>query len=69
MQRNWKRNLAATHYDVTAALPHAFEAVFAQEIAQLRAGKDAQLPSLLSALNGKAPGCHAALSTKGSKNP
>jgi hypothetical protein len=29
MQRNWKRNLAATHYDVTAALPYAFEAVFA----------------------------------------
>ncbi len=28
MQRNGKRNLAATHYDVTAALPHAFEAVF-----------------------------------------
>jgi len=43
MQRNWKRNLAATHNDVTAALPHAFEAVFAQEIAQLRARKDAQL--------------------------
>jgi hypothetical protein len=29
MQRNRKRNLAATHDDVTAALPHAFEAVFA----------------------------------------
>ena len=26
MQRNRKRNLAATHYDVTPALPHAFEA-------------------------------------------
>lgn len=43
MQRNRKRNLAATHYDVTAALAHAFEAVFRQEIAQRRAGKDAQL--------------------------
>jgi hypothetical protein len=29
MQRNRKRNLAATHEDVTAALPRAFEAVFA----------------------------------------
>src|SRR2546428_8496302 len=26
MQRNWKRNLAAPHHDVTAALPHALEA-------------------------------------------
>jgi len=29
MQRNRKRNFAATHYYMTAALPHAFEAVFA----------------------------------------
>jgi hypothetical protein len=29
MERNRKRNLAATHYDVTAALSHALEAVFA----------------------------------------
>jgi hypothetical protein len=43
MQGNGKRNLPAPHYDVTAALPHALEAVFAQEIAQLRARKDAQL--------------------------
>jgi len=28
MQGNGKRNLAAPHYDVTAALPHALEAVF-----------------------------------------
>jgi hypothetical protein len=42
MQRNRRRNLAATHDDVTAALPHTFEAVFAKEIAQLRARKDTQ---------------------------
>jgi len=29
MQRNRKRNLAATHYDVTTPLPHALEAVVA----------------------------------------
>lgn len=38
-----ERYLATPHYDVTAALPDAFEAVFGQEIAQLRARKDAQL--------------------------
>jgi len=29
VQGNGKRNLAAPHYDVTAALPGALEAVFA----------------------------------------
>jgi hypothetical protein len=43
MEGNGKRDLAAPHYAVTAALPHALEAVFAQEIAQLRARKAAQL--------------------------
>ena len=43
MQRNGKRNLALTHYDVTAALAHTLETVFAQEIAQFRAREDAQL--------------------------
>ena len=28
MERNGKRNLAAPHYDVTAALAHALEAMF-----------------------------------------
>jgi hypothetical protein len=39
MKRHWKRDFAATHYDVTAALLHACETVVSQQITQLRAGK------------------------------
>lgn len=51
MQRNGKGPIAAPHDDVIAALTHAFKTVFDQQIAQLRAGKDAQLRhALLQAL-------------------
>ena len=43
MQRNGKRNLALTHYDVIAALAHTLETVFAQEIAQFRPEKTRSL--------------------------
>ena len=43
VQRHGKGDLAASHYDVTAALPHTFEAVGNEQIAQLRAREEAQL--------------------------
>ncbi len=43
MQWNGKRYIATPHDYVTPALPHPFKALFDQQIAQLRAGKDAQL--------------------------
>ena len=43
VQRHGKGDLAASHYDVTAALPHTFKAVGNEQIAQLRAREEAQL--------------------------
>ena len=41
MKRYWKGDFASAHHNVTATLSHALKAMFRQEIAQLRAGKDA----------------------------